>query len=56
MNRQIVEIIDELVEVTLREHRGGFRLHVNEETMEITLAICDADPRAKNKSCTLRRY
>jgi hypothetical protein len=56
MNWQIVEIIDKLVEVTLREHRGGFQLHVDEETTKITLAIYDADPRAKNKSCTLRRY
>jgi hypothetical protein len=56
MNRQIIEIIDELVEVALRKHRGGFRLHVDEKTMEIALAICDANPQAKNESFTLRRY
>jgi hypothetical protein len=56
MNSQIIEIIDELVEVALRERRGGFQLHVDEEMMEIALAICDADPRAKNQSCTLRRF
>jgi hypothetical protein len=33
MNWQIVEIINELVEVALRNRRGGFRLHVDEEPM-----------------------
>jgi hypothetical protein len=45
MNRQIIEIIDELVKVALRECRGGFRLHVDKKMMKITLAIYDAETK-----------
>jgi hypothetical protein len=40
----------------MRTRRKSFWLHVDEESMETARTICDADPRAKNKRCTLRRY
>jgi hypothetical protein len=48
MDRQVVEIIDELVEVAVWTRRGSPWLHVEEST-EIAHTICDVDPRAKNK-------
>jgi hypothetical protein len=54
MDRQVVEIINELVEVAAKIRRGSLWLHVNEESTEIARTICDVDPRAKNKYCALR--
>jgi hypothetical protein len=44
MGRQVVEIIDELVEVAAGIRSGGLWLHVDEESPEIVYTICDADP------------
>jgi hypothetical protein len=54
MNRQVIEIIDELVEVAAKICHGSFWLHVDEESLKIAHTICDADPRAKNKCRALR--
>jgi hypothetical protein len=54
MDRQVVEIINELVEVAAKTCCGSLWLHVDEESMEIAHTICDADPRAKNKCRALR--
>jgi hypothetical protein len=54
MDRQVVEIINELVEVTVRIRRRSLWLHVDEELPKIAHTICDADPRAKNKCRALR--
>jgi hypothetical protein len=54
MDRQVVEIINELVEVAAKTRRGSLWLHVDEESTEIAHTICDADPRAKNKCRALR--
>jgi recombinational DNA repair protein RecR len=53
MDRQVVEIIDELVEIATKIRHGSLCLHVNEESPEIAHTICDANPRAKNKSHAL---
>jgi hypothetical protein len=54
MDRQVVEIINELVEVAAKTRRGSLWLHVDEESMKIARTICDADPRVKNKCRALR--
>jgi hypothetical protein len=53
MDRQVVEIINELVEVAAKIRHGSLWLHVDEESPKIAHTICDADPRAKNECCTL---
>jgi hypothetical protein len=54
MDRQVIEIINELVEVAAKTSRRSLWLHVDEESTEIARTICDADPRAKNKCRALR--
>jgi hypothetical protein len=54
MDRQVVEIINKLVEVAMKTRRGSLWLHVDEESMKIARTICDANPRAKNKCPALR--
>jgi hypothetical protein len=54
MGRQVVEIIDELVEVAAGIRSRSLWLHVNKESTEVARTICDADPRAKNKCRALR--
>jgi hypothetical protein len=54
MKRQVVELVDELVEATTRIRSEGFWLHVDEESPKIIRTIYDADPRAKNERHTLR--
>jgi hypothetical protein len=54
MDRQVVEIINELVDVTAKTRRGSLWLHVDEESTEIARTICDADPQAKNKCRALK--
>jgi hypothetical protein len=54
MDRQVIEIINKLVEVTARIHCGSLWHHVDEESPKIAHTICDADPRAKNKCHALR--
>jgi hypothetical protein len=50
MGRQIIEIVNELVELTMKTRCESFRLHdVDGEPMKITHAVCDADPRAENE-------
>jgi hypothetical protein len=49
MDRQVIEIIGELVEVAAKIRHRSLWLHVDEEPQEIAYTICDADPRAKNK-------
>jgi hypothetical protein len=56
MDRQVVEIINKLVEVAVAIRHGSLWLHVEEESPEIAHTICDADPRAKNKCRALRGY
>jgi hypothetical protein len=54
MDRQVIEIINELVKVTAKICHGSLWLDVDEESPEIAHTICDADPRAKNKCRALR--
>jgi hypothetical protein len=54
MDRQVIEIINELAEVAAKTRRGSLWLHVDKKSMEIARTICDADPRAKNKCRALR--
>jgi hypothetical protein len=54
MERQVVELVDELVEAAARIRSEGLWLHVDEESPKIIRTICDADPRAKNERHTLR--
>jgi hypothetical protein len=54
MERQAVELVNELVEIAARIRSEGFRPHVDEESPKVAHTICDADPRAKNESHTLR--
>jgi hypothetical protein len=50
MGRQVIEIIDELVEVTMKTRCKSFQLHdVDGEPTKIARAVCDADPQAKNE-------
>jgi hypothetical protein len=56
MDRQIIKIIDELVEVSMKTCCETFRLHVNDESMKIARTICDANPRAENKRHALRGH
>jgi hypothetical protein len=53
MERQVVELIDELVEVAARIRSDGFWHHVDEESPKVARSICDANPWAKNKRRTL---
>jgi hypothetical protein len=50
------EFLASHVEVTMRTCCRSFWLHVNEEPTKTARTIYDADPQAKNKRCTLRRY
>jgi hypothetical protein len=54
MERQVVELVDELVEAAVRIRSDGFRLHVDEESPKVARTICDANPQAKNERRTLR--
>jgi hypothetical protein len=54
MERQVVELVDELVETAARIRSEGFRLHVDEESLKVARTICDLDPRAKNECRALR--
>jgi hypothetical protein len=54
MERQVVELIDELVEAAARIRSDGFWRHVDEESPKVARTICDANPRAKNERRTLR--
>jgi hypothetical protein len=49
MDRQVIEIINELVEVAAKIRRESLWLHVDKESTEIARTICDAESRAKNK-------
>jgi hypothetical protein len=40
----------------MKTRRESYWLYVNEESTETAHAICDADPRAKNKRRALRGY
>jgi hypothetical protein len=54
MERQVVELVDKLVEAAARIRSEGFWLHVDEELPKVARTICDANPRAKNECRTLR--
>jgi hypothetical protein len=54
MERQVVELVDELVEVAARIRSDSFWPHVDEESPKAARTICDANPRAKNKCLALR--
>jgi hypothetical protein len=54
MERQVVELVDELVEAAARIRSEGFWPHVDEESPKVARTICDANPRAKNECRTLR--
>jgi hypothetical protein len=54
MERQVVELVDELVEAAARICSEGFRPHVDEESLKVARTICDADPRTKNECRALR--
>jgi hypothetical protein len=57
MGRQVIEIIDELVEVSMKTRCESFRLHdIDNEPMKIACTVCDTDPRAKNKRRALRGH
>jgi hypothetical protein len=50
MGRQVVEIVDELVELAMKTRYESFWLHdIDGEPTKIVRAVCDADPRAKNE-------
>jgi hypothetical protein len=50
MGRQVIEIVDELVELTMKTRCEGFWLHdVDGEPMKIARSIYDIDPRAENE-------
>jgi hypothetical protein len=50
MGRQVVEIVNELVELTMKTCCKRLRLHdVDGKSMKIARAVCDADSRAKNE-------
>jgi hypothetical protein len=53
MERQVVELVDELVEAAARIRSEGFWPHVDEESPKVIRTICDADPRAKDECRTL---
>jgi hypothetical protein len=44
VKRQVVEVVDELVEVAAEIRSGGLWLYVDEESPETARTICDADP------------
>jgi hypothetical protein len=54
MERQVVKFIDELVEAAAGIRSESFWHHVDEESPKVARTICDANPRAKNESRTLR--
>jgi hypothetical protein len=41
MGRQVIEIVDELVEVAMKTRCESFRLHVDDESIKIARTICD---------------
>jgi hypothetical protein len=50
MGQQVIEIVNELVELTMKTCCERFWLHdVDGESMKIARAICNADRRAKNE-------
>jgi hypothetical protein len=57
MGRQVVKIVNELVELAMKTCCESFRLHdVDGEPTKITRAVCDADPRAENERRALRGH
>jgi hypothetical protein len=56
MGRQVIEIIDELIEVAIKTRCESFRLHVDDESMKMACTICDANPQAENKRRALRGH
>jgi hypothetical protein len=40
MDRQVIEVINELVDVAAKTRRGSLWLHVDEESTEIAHTIC----------------
>jgi hypothetical protein len=56
MGRQVVEIIDELIEVAMKTRSKSFWLHVDDESTKISCTICDANPRAENECRALRGH
>jgi hypothetical protein len=54
MGRQVIEIIDELVEVAIKTRYESFRLHVDDESTKIARTICDANSRAEHEHRALR--
>jgi hypothetical protein len=54
IERQVVELVDKLVEAAARIRSEGFWLHVDEESPKVARTICDANPRAENECRTLR--
>jgi hypothetical protein len=56
MGRQVVEIVDELVEVAMKTCCESFWLHVDDELTKIAHTICDAKPRAENECRALRGH
>jgi hypothetical protein len=50
MGRQVVEIVNELVELAMKTCCKRLRLHdIDGESTKIARAVCDADPRAENE-------
>jgi hypothetical protein len=56
MGRQVVEIIDELIEVAMKTRCESFQLHVDDESMTIACTICAVTPRAENERRALRGH
>jgi hypothetical protein len=56
MGRQVVEIVDELVEVAMKTRYKSFQLHVDDESTKIARTIYDANPRAENERRALRGH
>jgi hypothetical protein len=45
MGQQVIEIVDKLIKLAVKTCYESFWLHdVDGESIEITCAICDADP------------
>jgi hypothetical protein len=50
MGRQVIEIVDELVELAMKTRCENFWLHdVDGEPTKIARAVCNADSRAENE-------
>jgi hypothetical protein len=50
MGRQVIEIINKLVELAMKTCCKRLRLHdVDGELTKIAYAVCDVDPRAENE-------